>query len=85
MRSVPQGISKGHSQPAEIFKGAGAKVAQSHCDGLSHVPHCSGVELAEMLRHDERYMMIPVVFLSTEKTFEIPTTGGQRVPAMTSS
>ena len=36
-----------------------------------HMPHCNGLELAELLRQDERYMDIPILFLATEQNEEI--------------
>ncbi len=56
--------------PAEIFKALEARLPRVILMDY-HMPHCSGVELAEMLRQDERYMTIPIVFLSTEKSLEI--------------
>ncbi|MCP5205994.1 MAG: EAL domain-containing protein [Hahellaceae bacterium] len=58
------------NNPAEIFKALDVQVPQVILMDF-HMPHCSGIELAEMLRQDERYMTIPVVFLSTERSLEI--------------
>ncbi len=36
-----------------------------------HMPHCNGLELAQLLRQDDRYMGIPIVFLSSEQSPDI--------------
>ncbi|CAM2063850.1 Diguanylate cyclase [Sulfidibacter corallicola] len=35
-----------------------------------HLPQCTGLELAKVIRQQSRYMAIPIVFLSTEENLE---------------
>ena len=37
-----------------------------------HMPQCSGAELASILHDDELYGEIPIVFLSTETSANMP-------------
>ncbi len=35
-----------------------------------YMPECSGMELARLIRQDDRYLSLPIVFLSTEQALE---------------